>query len=296
MNLFSLAGSRSCASHTAQPENGSEKKMNATSGRKCLDQFERLNRDGSWAKTFSALLIGMEGWYSTRCRLTWKLKGTKYNRLYFQLQPSTLPTEGTGFGLLLTPTAVMTDETPEAMRERAERNGYQNGTKYGSLLSQVKYSGLIGTPTVSASIRSEEFRKGRQPTPAEFAMGFLPTPTACDIEGGVSNPEQISMKNNRWIATRKGTGTEFGAKLRDVAGLLPTPRASEHKGVGPIGSKSHNHMLEKDYLCAVIQEQTGQTSQLNHQFVLEMMGFPPDWLELPFQSTETNPSKPPETP
>jgi len=34
----------------------------------------------------------------------------------------------------------MTDEPPEKMRERAERNGYKNGTKYGSLLSQIKHS------------------------------------------------------------------------------------------------------------------------------------------------------------
>ena len=31
----------------------------------------------------------------------------------------------------------------------------------------------------------------------------------------------------------------------------------------------------------------GKTSLLNPLFVAEMMGFPPDWLELPFQNTET---------
>lgn len=44
------------------------------------------------------------GWYSTKCKLTWKLKGTKYSRFYFQLVPLTHPTEGTEFGLLPTPT------------------------------------------------------------------------------------------------------------------------------------------------------------------------------------------------
>jgi len=44
------------------------------------------------------------------------------------------------------------------------------------------------------------------------------------------------------------------------------------------------------------QSQTGKTSQLNTPFVLEMMGFPPDWTELPFLSGETNPSKPQVTP
>jgi hypothetical protein len=35
----------------------------------------------------------------------------------------------------------------------------------------------------------------------------------------------------------------------------------------------------------------GKTFQLNPRFVAEMMGFPPDWTELPFQSGETNPSR-----
>jgi hypothetical protein len=69
--------------------------------------------------------------------------------------------------------------------------------------------------------------------------------------------------------------------------LLPTPRQSEWKGVGRIGSKSYEHMKNKDYLCAIAQEQTGQSGQLNPRFVAEMMGFPPDWTELPFQSGET---------
>jgi hypothetical protein len=39
----------------------------------------------------------------------------------------------------------------------------------------------------------------------------------------------------------------------------------------------------------------GKTSQLNPLFVLEMMGFPPNWTELPFLNGETNQSKQPET-
>ena len=40
--------------------------------------------------------------------------------------------------------------------------------------------------------------------------------------------------------------------------------------------------------CLQIVKQTfGKTSQLNPQFVAEMMGFPPNWTELPFLSGET---------
>jgi len=44
------------------------------------------------------------------------------------------------------------------------------------------------------------------------------------------------------------------------------------------------------------EAQPGTTSQLNPRFVAEMMGFPPNWLESPFLNTETNQSKPTETP
>ena len=192
---FQSCQAASLVNPTQVLESDSEKRMNATCGPKCLEQFEKFSHVGSWAKTFSALLIGMEGWYSKRCRLTWKLKGTKSNRLYFQLVQSTLPTEeiesglllGTPRaqersrserfrkgrtptpseyaeqfkGLLLTPTSVMTDEPPEKMRERAERNGYKNGTQYGSLLSQVKYGEMLPTPTTGADQKTQYQQGGR---------------------------------------------------------------------------------------------------------------------------------------
>ena len=61
MTLFSPVGSLNYASHTPSQENDLEKKMTATSGRKCLDVFEKFNRNGLWAKTYSALLIGQGG-------------------------------------------------------------------------------------------------------------------------------------------------------------------------------------------------------------------------------------------
>jgi hypothetical protein len=61
------------ASHTVQQESGKAKRMNATCGPKCLEQLEKFSHVGLWAKTFGALLIGTGEWYSTKCRLTWKL-------------------------------------------------------------------------------------------------------------------------------------------------------------------------------------------------------------------------------
>ena len=122
---ISLQGG-SLASLIQARENDSERRTNAIYGQRCLEQFEKFNHVGLWAKTFSALLIGTGDWFSTRCKLTWKLKGTKYNRLYFQLQVRTLPTNEIEFGLLPTPTcsAANGSGSKESLekRGRGERN------------------------------------------------------------------------------------------------------------------------------------------------------------------------------
>ena len=180
------------ASPTHKQENDWGKRTSDTSGRRCLERLKKLNHVGSWEKTFTELLIGQTGWSSKKCKLSWKMKGTKYNRIYFQLQVSTLPTKETEYGLLPTP----------------------------------RVSGQEGYETRAA-------RKGHK-----VAMSYA------------------------------------------EAGLLPTPRASEYKDTGPMGSKSHKHMLDRKYLCAVAQENVGTTGQLNPPFVEWMMGFPIGWTEL----------------
>ena len=200
--------------------------MNATCGQKCLEQFERLPRVGSWAKTFAALLVGTGDWYSTRCKLTWKLVGTKSSRLYFQLVPKTLPTEGIEFGLLPTPsttdwnTPFKTDQKTRFL-ERRMQNGKTTTPSSLNQLRQMAYEGL------------------------------LPTPVSRDWKGAQA------------------------AEYRKLRG---------QKG-------SHESVVSLPGFVGAI----GKTSQLNPLFVEEMMGFPPGWTELPFQSGETNLSKPTET-
>jgi hypothetical protein len=191
-------------------EKGLARRMSATSGQRCLEQFEKFNRPGLWAKTFSALLIGTGDWFSTRCKLTWRLRGTKYNRLYFQLVPSTLPIEEIEFGLLLTATTREEVQDLEKFKKRMEK--YPNGTTMPNLATQV--------------------------------MSLLPTPTATsDAKGGCTRTDPTRQNDS-------------------LANAI-------HGQIGDIG----------------------KTSQLNPQFVLEMMGFNPDWTLLPFLNGETNPSK-----
>jgi len=216
------------ASHTAKPVNDSERMMNAISGPKCLEQFEKFNRAGSWAKMFVGFLIGMTDWCSTRCKLTWKLKGTRYNRYYFQLQVSEHPMKDTEYGLL--PTLTATDSQDRPLREMTKES-MSRGFKKGANLMHIAKSPML-----------------------QKMYGLFPTPIASDTQ----NPQEarIIIKNGRFVKKNKGSGTEYGPKLVDIAGIL----------------------AEKDGLLSPL-------------FSLEMMGFPPNWTELPFLNGETNQSK-----
>ena len=79
------------ASPLVQQESGPGHPTIDISGRRCLESFERLAPPMSWRRTFAASLVGMKGWFSTRCALTWKVKATKSARLYFLLQASNAP-------------------------------------------------------------------------------------------------------------------------------------------------------------------------------------------------------------
>lgn len=55
--------------------------------------------------------------------------------------------------------------------------------------------------------------------------------------------------------------------------MWPTPTASTSKGTGPLGSKSHKHLLSKGRLDAVAQENEGYNGSLNPDWVELLMGY-----------------------
>jgi len=60
----------------------------------------------------------------------------------------------------------------------------------------------------------------------------------------------------------------------------PTPRASEYKDSGPVGSKSHTYMLEKSRLCATVKDESKPLAMLNPYWVEWLMGWPVGWTSL----------------
>lgn len=202
------------ANRTVQQENDLAKKMRDTSGRRCSAAFERLSHVGLWAKTFSDLLIGQTGWFSTRCKLTWKLKGTRYNRMYFQLYPSTLPTEGTEFGLLPTPLAQAREQTNfEAYDARMERLVEKGHKPFTMPLDQMALRGMLPTPTcmyatnATATMKSTQVKEGSMHSVTltrAMAMGMLPTPRTSD--------ERMHWKTENW------KGDDLGSHINEICG------------------------------------------------------------------------------
>jgi hypothetical protein len=188
--------------------------------------------------------------------------------------PSTLPIEGIEFGLL--PTMIPTPTASDFKRRGP--NSKQQG------LPEAAYNGMLPTPTcfdatnASNTMKSTQVKEGSMHSVTltrAMAMGMLPTPQASDFVSTVQE-KNYSLRhlehNSGW--TNK---------------MLPTPRTRDWKGCegrrGDIPSYIEDNMGLK----------IGKTSQLSPQFVMEMMGFPTDWTELPFLNGETNQSKPEET-
>lgn len=90
------------ASRSRSRASAKARRTTATSGRKCCGLFGIFDPVGSWARTFSELLIGRKEWSSSRCVLTWKRRDMRFNRTLYRLAVSALPTEGTDAGLLPT--------------------------------------------------------------------------------------------------------------------------------------------------------------------------------------------------
>jgi len=135
--------------------------------------FESVHPVGSWERTFAGLLIGTGEWYSKRCALTWRLVGTPFNRLYFQLVPSTLPTDATEFGLL-----------PTITTETGRKSDFKQGGK--SMFTALKETGMLPTPRARAEGGNCSRDRGKGNLEDVIASGMLPTPTTRDYKGAKS--------------------------------------------------------------------------------------------------------------
>ena len=355
------------ASRSALPDSDGERTMTAISGLRCCESSVKSGPLISLVKT----LLESCRWYSPAARLRWSVKPLSSmrvtpivscasstsskrsaktskprdipsSRLLFRLVPSVRHTAETVCGsspsgdfphLLMTPTTREFNEAPESMRERQKRNGYKNGTRYNSLLSQVIYSDLLPTP-VTQGLKVCEGKKMKF-----MPLGLLPTPLAVEVQhprriemlkakggqtmGSRANgelrpngimdflnfhgilPTPNAVEGTKWAATYN-PNSQMGRSLSAMAvsGMLPTPWL-----ITPGASDGMRSAMTMEHLKAhrkpraehsnlseqIAHKVGGGNSQLSPLFVTEMMGYPLIYLVLPFLTRNTGEGENPTT-
>jgi hypothetical protein len=330
------------------------------------------------------------------------MKGTKFSRLLFQLQPKTLRIAETDAGLLPTPTAMMDEAPIEKVDARNQKQMEKGNSPFILGLGQQAMRGMLPTPNASdwntgtkpetyEARRQRHAEKGVNLQMSLRQMIMLPTPTVMDsanngdmtaaakmMQGATHRSsgqpiqktltmeihQQILSDNQplmqelankpmlkrtnlppqkefvdwiRSVTNSKELSNLIDVKLSTVEhwfrmdakgfshpsieewikiaeifpvteqmnarmmeqssiewmAMLPTPTASD-KNSGRRGNaprENHNPLTNSLKDAVNYMEETLKSSHLNPRFVAEMMGFPPNWTELPFQSGEQNQSK-----
>ena len=266
------------ASLSAVPDSERERMITATSGRKCYARYGRYSPLGSLVRT----LLDSSRWYSPARRLTWEAQAlcsrrityterssgspsTKSamvlsvqdmpsSRLLFRLVPSERPTGATASGLLPMPRSMEIVEDPQNF---VKRNGDRKSGCMNNLSSMAAY-----TPHL------------------------LPTPTSTQVRHKGRVEELKAAGGDTFHSRANGETRPNGlTDFLDFNGQLATPTARDWKGAQGRAYKGES----MDLPMQVCPPTDGATSQLNPLFVQEMMGFPADWLVLPFLGGERKP-------
>jgi hypothetical protein len=280
---FSQEASHSHASHFQRPGSEEARKIQDIYGLRCLESFKKLSPDGLWQKTFSGLLIGMKDWYSNKCYLTWKLRGTKHRRSYFRLVPSTPRTDGIGSGLsdimLKTPSAVETEGGVMEIRQGA--NAHYKLRDQIAMLPALLHTPRAVMPEETPenfrarmnSKRANDRKDGLPNLAVQIAM--LPTPQARDSKNpNTSETPRIKRKLEQgWTID-----------LNDKIAMLPTPKSRDWKGGATKARDTLDNKIEMGATKGMTGTQTGLKLQPN--FVEWMMGYPQNWTDLNYQNQD----------
>ena len=190
------------------------------------------------------------------------------------------------------------------MRARAEKNGYKNGTKFGSLTSQIKYDQrvrgmLLPTPLVVEREHPDRVQALKEAGATQIFSRV----------NGSSRPNGLMdfMQFHELIPTPQTQGLKVcdengKTQFMDLS-LLPTPVMHDYKGRTNPGQKKEGcgntyGELLPDMVYRMEQEGTlippspttaenaGKTSRLSPLFTEEMMGFPYRHTTMPFSKQE----------
>lgn len=114
-----------------------------------------------------------------------------------------------------------------------------------------------------------------------------PTPmgTPSEQRTYARTPSQAAGRRGKYLQAEANEVAADEAQQR----TWPTPRASEWKGTGPIGSKSHQYRLDRSYLDATVQDAEHTSGPLNPTWVEWLMGLPLGWTDPDVDDPQAHP-------
>ena len=225
------------ANHSPKLDEEKEREMTASSGPRCLGLFASLDPDGSSVRMLRDCLLSSRAWYSNKCALTWKEKGTPFKRLLYQLSPSTRRTDGIGSGLL--PTSTNRDY-------KGKREGARRG--FGGDINDA--IAMLPTPTTQEVEHPQAIlsKTGRRKAPngnthstgLADQIRMLPTPDTSD---------RRSQKSKQWGVSNHIVGTKTGLKLQPAFALwmmgYPTDWLDLEDGEMPLSKAQATRLSRK---------------------------------------------------
>ncbi len=258
------------------------------------------------AENVAGILSIDDGLVFEQVCLDLEAEGYEVHRLFFQLQPKTLRTEEIESGSLLpTPTAMNSTNATATMKSTQVKEG----SMHSVTLNRAMSMGMLPTPTAGEHKhgKTEKYwenriQKERQEDLSMMAYkGMLPTPTAYDWN---TPRKEETFKKAQQRHKKKGVTLQNPLKQMASMGMLPTPCTRDYKGDRTLtdgknitmkGQEMGLTLEQSARIISGVQNNSSKNSQLNPRFVAEMMGFPPNWTELPFLNGEQNQSKDMET-
>ena len=238
-------------SRSALQEREKEQKITVISGRKCYGQYGRYSPLGSLVK----MLLVSSQWFSPARRLKWDMQTICSTRISY-----------------------------------TERNSNSQS------MPSVKTLNVQDIQSNRLLFRLVPLEHPTEETGYGLLQDLIPTPITSDAQGGA-----VKLARGK----RLRNGQVFSATLKDLAAskmlptpqtqglkvcnkdgkteflnleLLPTPKAQEARGNCSVNRNKFN-LTDK---IAELTSPTSDASQLNPLFVTEMMGYPLEWLTLPF--------------